>query len=223
MSIDQSLVDKIQKLKTLAERAGTEGEMYAATTAINRLLLRHNLSMEEWEREVGTPSSVQRRDYLLSNSASWRSRLMHVVARANLCKIVIGWRGRVYVFGTKRNLDAAFDMFKWLEQWVEVSTGSLATEGMLMTSIRSYRNSYRLGMVTGISQALAESNNEIRMGDGASAALVPLMEQEVEAEAQRHFPNTKKQAKPRLSDVEAYYKGVQKGRDMSDHTRQLEP
>lgn len=214
----ERIYDKLRKIKAL-EGSPTTGEAEAAAQAFYRVLARHNLSMAMWERvaEEEPRSRVNRHDVMLRNSASWRSTLFSVVARANFCRSIKGWENREYLFGEQRNIDASMEMYDWLEGLVDrVADGYPPPPG---EPVRSFRNAFRYGMVIGISEALREEREKIE--DPDLKAMVPVLKDAVDAAVNQEFPQLTNRRGPSLSSGAGYAIGKQEGRKVRRKRGQL--
>src|SRR5689334_16506295 len=110
------ILDKLGKLKTLSDRAGTLAEAEAAAAAMTRLLLKYNLSMVDVTAHLdGSANPVKRVDDPLENTAMWRTLLIYEIAKANLCDLVRLNGGKtVALFGHDHNLIVVKELYLWL-------------------------------------------------------------------------------------------------------------
>lgn len=203
----EKIYDKLKKLKAL-ESSTSPHEAEAAAAAFYRVLVRHNLSMREWEMAVEQPDTGVQEKYLdLTNGATWRGSLLHVVARANQCRTLRVDSGREVVFGHQRSIDAALDMYKWLEGVIETVTATYPIPPN--ESVKAFRNAFRHGMVSGITRALREEQEELGNGDYRSLVLV--MAKEVEDAMRAAYPETTKARPVRVSSGNGWMRGREQG------------
>ncbi len=111
----------------------TEQEAASAMEKAQELLLRYNLSQEAvYARADGNEAlrhKVGQQDVEVAGGFKWRAALLSAIARANLCRVVIGDRGdrgTVHVFGKRENIRVVLDMWGWVSEQLErVSFASL--------------------------------------------------------------------------------------------------
>ncbi len=90
--VPESILQKIQKLKALADRPGTIGEAEAAMAAIQRLLLQYNLDMATVEnyRPVEKEDVIYERhnlnEYQTRHDGDFAWKLISAIARFNFCR-----------------------------------------------------------------------------------------------------------------------------------------
>jgi hypothetical protein len=101
MTQEDKLLDKLQKLKRMAESAaaiGSEAEAQAFSDMLQKLLLDHDLQMTDldFERmEAEQPIEDQWVDFskhgvkVRRTRVAWMERLASMIARANFCRILI--------------------------------------------------------------------------------------------------------------------------------------
>jgi hypothetical protein len=90
--IDASIVDKIQKLFAMAERAkGNENEAQVAMDKAQELLVKYNLDLatvQEHAKKSGTAADTGKRDYAKVNRSAmyeWQQQLVNTIATCNFC------------------------------------------------------------------------------------------------------------------------------------------
>lgn len=172
---DEQLKGKIRKVLALLEGAKTEGEAQAASLALQRLLARGGLAIEDvldGDAGVDDDEVVETDCEIGGSSANWKMDLACVIARNYRCELYLKTLGR------KKTV-----VFVGLEQDAAVATGCFyATVKAAQRCFRSYckgfreqhpfvdtsraafRNGYYLGFVRGLSSAYREqvaASNEL--------------------------------------------------------------
>lgn len=163
---DEQLKGKIRKVLALLEGAKTEGEAQAASLALQRLLARGGLTVEDvLEGATADEDDVVETDCEIgSSSANWKVDLACVIAKNYRCELYLKTRGR------KRTV-----VFVGLEEDAAVATGCFYATGkaaqrcfrsyckgfreqhpLVDTSRAAFRNGYYLGFVRGLSNAYRE-------------------------------------------------------------------
>lgn len=114
----------------------TEQEAASAMEKAQELLLRYNLSQESVSARADGNEALRRKvgqqDVEVAGGFRWRASLLGAIARANLCRIVIGARGErgtVHVFGKQENIRVVLDMWGWVSEQLE---------RLSFTSLRDY-------------------------------------------------------------------------------------
>jgi hypothetical protein len=173
----EDVLKKLKKLKKLYEGAkqiNSEGEAAAAASAIQRLLVEYNLSMEEVESSI---SKDERKDGVEEQQTSgynyksiggqWEYRLAYVICKYNFCKCF--QYGNSYknlmIIGKPENLETV----KWLknmlaERFVEISNKKwkeykLGLEYLLSgckISKDRFQRSFLMGCVAGLDVRMKE-------------------------------------------------------------------
>lgn len=107
-------MDKIRKLRSLSERAGTVHEAAAAASKLSALLMKHQLDMRDVDR-ASLHERYLKEDYFTGYKSMWARSLFAVIARNNFCDMVYAPRtDRVTVVGERDNIDTTYEMFGWL-------------------------------------------------------------------------------------------------------------
>lgn len=112
-AIDPQLMSRIQKIKALAERAGTPAEAQAASAQLTKLLLKHNIELNQIQDENERGIVTDRRKVKLRDQ--WRKDLLFYVGNANLVRVVY-WSGlgEAAFIGRKENVAVTIDIVNWL-------------------------------------------------------------------------------------------------------------
>jgi hypothetical protein len=147
--MNAKLIEKISKLLALAT-SPNEHEARAAAEKANALLVQHNLSMADLNREhresYVEESLTRGRNFTTEDKYIWRLMMNHFFV-----KLMVS-RGRVYFLGTKTNVEVAryiygFLVRKYRELWHEYKKENLL-------SARA-KQSYYDGLSTGLSMQLS--------------------------------------------------------------------
>lgn len=209
-----TVLERIRKCLRLAGDSGaTEAEASTAMAMAHKLLLEHDLEMEEVSPHDG-PRVPGTGVFTLRNGVDmghghWRARLWYGVARANYCN---GWRGRgknrrrFYLVGTPTNIQATRIMGAWIIQKLEQL--ALLNDLQQPKHIHpvKWRRSYLEGATNEVCRRLRESVQEYE-----SMSLVVSMKQDVEA----IFAGKGKSIAIAQPDAEAYQRGRQDGSRIS--------
>lgn len=125
MEDTSKILEKLAKLKALYESAklSNEGEANAAAAAIQRLLLKYNLSMEDVDGvNLNSKSDVWVHEYISgytqkSIGGQWELELWKVLCEFNFCKVFTcgGSYKNLMLVGKKENLDN----IKWLNNFLQ--------------------------------------------------------------------------------------------------------
>lgn len=120
--MDAQTLDKLQKIIALMDNAGTTGEAEAAAMAMNRLLIKHNVSEAEVRARQGkeaAPEIIVRRHNVgkaRTFGLTWKLTLLNVLCKHNLCQLArIGDAGgNCWLVGSSANVDYVLNMFDHL-------------------------------------------------------------------------------------------------------------
>lgn len=163
----ETAISKIRKLISLkegAEKIGSEGEVYAAATLINKLLLQHNLSMVDINQEESKSSlDITESEYLCYNDrfGVWKSDLLLVIAKHNLCELItVPSRRMMRIVGAEENVVVVKEFYQYLvstflrlsqQRFSELQTSCLK-EGRFLPPLekRRFFKSYLLGVPLGL-------------------------------------------------------------------------
>ena len=208
-----AVIDRIRKLRALASSANVH-EAAAAAAAAERLIQEHNLSeasvQVESEEEPVTHDVVA--DVGGFRIVTWQSHLLHYLGRAyQACGFFQRKRGEGYVYKAYgRPADLATLRYQFAFFSAEITRlAALECKGRGKT----FANSYRLGAVAAIAEALSTVQRETRAEASSSALVVVDRRTDLAREARdNQNPDIKTRATSasRL-DGEAYAAGKRAG------------
>lgn len=226
MSDTTAILDRLAKLQSLAEQAGTEHEAEVAAQKMARLMLEHDVTLEMARRaDHRTSGPTVTEDMFVSPNNQWRMLLLNAVAKAHLCRVIrmsghmpgdIHKIGLV-VFGEPQNLVVVRQVWDWLQTTaVRLSKAAfkVAAANGCNTGESKWSNAYRTGFTVGIHRAYTDMRRDAERDLGASFALVPVIENAVAQRVNEVFGEVKMSNKPatlRTTTGDAFHQGVNDG------------
>lgn len=220
-----AILDKIARLKALEAQPGTPEEAAAATAAIQRLMLRHNLT----EAQVSTAgrndqSGYDSTRYDIGAATMWRKYLMHTVAETTFCTAVFDHAGRgVNIVGEKHNVAVATGLYEYLSEAIE----RLADEGWEHdgkyqpgTTARRWKHAFRTGATNTVMQRLKDQfayakRQEDAAGNDTSALVVVKGNELARAVRKLHPRSRSTASRAQTSDAHGAARGREAGRGIS--------
>lgn len=225
--ITEQILNKLAYIKTLKENAATPGEAEAAAAALIRMLTKYGLSIMELDARLGVMPKAS--DFKLDNvnvgsTAMWKRTLLHHIATFNFSETVIV-PGSPYVsfVGTEQSLQLVKAMFAWLVLEVNSLTDKAwnSLPYKYGYSARSWKDSYRKGVVAGLGSAMrAARNSEVSAYEGGSSLVVVNQQALKEAVSQLIGKTTTQSVAVRTGS--AYNRGYDAGRKVNIGTQRLD-
>jgi len=192
------IIERAQKLKNLADRAGTVDEAAVAAQKLQELLFKYNLDMavlETGDEQDARSATVTRQDYNLGNEGgqvTWKRQLLGIIADFNFCRVVI-WTGsdRAAIVGEPHNITVVTSLYEYLKvaliRMADEAYDRDKADGVTAASRTKYRYWFYRGALVAIHDRLAAQ----RAQDEAQAdekALV-LVDERVSQAFAEMFPN----------------------------------
>jgi hypothetical protein len=176
---NENVVNRIRSLLAMAEHDGSnEHEASLALEKAQALLLEHNLDRASVAISGTTPADdrIGKVDIDQSTGFAWRSQLMHVIAKNNLCRLISSpYSKQMHIFGTQTNVRAVLDMYYWVGNQLE----EMATRGLIEYKRqnghdhgRTWKSSFYYGAVATINARLSKPIEEFSRGSGRELVLV---------------------------------------------------
>lgn len=116
-------IDKIKKLLRMAEHPNSnEHEAAIALERAQKLLLENNLTRESVKLEDAptAQAGIGKVDGTEPHGYAWKTMLIHVIAKANLCTVIQTKRYKQWhLFGARENVLGVLEMFRWVTPQLE--------------------------------------------------------------------------------------------------------
>lgn len=176
-AISDALLEKIAALLRMAEHPNSNpNEASLALERAQALLLKHNLDRASIDTGNGAVSEPEKAGQLdMGYDSDWRPTLAHVIAKANLCRVVRSpHEHKIHLFGTRTNVRAVVSMFLWIGEELE---------GMALGDFKAYRKtggtvhgrtwkaSYFIGAISALQDRLARPLEAFAQGEGRALVL----------------------------------------------------
>lgn len=86
--MNDAILEKVRKVRNLAERAGTDGEAQSAAAALQRLMVKYGITESDLEIPVEGPRPVANNeaDQMKSYTPAWKNNLARVIAENFRCQ-----------------------------------------------------------------------------------------------------------------------------------------
>lgn len=217
-ALTSQLVDKFEKLLQLEQRAATPGEAEAAAAAMTRLLTKHNLDMMEVHRRLGSqgPKIDMIKKWVDVPAAAWRKSLLWIVARNNFTTFIYYRRGG-YLIGHQASILTTWQLYESLIGTVE-HLADLAWADIAAWSGESaaiWKNSFRLGCVSGIGDAIRRAKRAAVEETEGGSALVLVNEKELAEAVEKFVGPTSRSGHTNVTNAAAYRAGYATGKNVS--------
>ncbi len=225
-----AILDKLERVKRLQERAGTAAEAAAAAAALTKLLTKYNLTALELDRRI---ERNPQDDYVgqfvdLDGRTSWQRGLLDAVSRHNFCRAVhVSGTDHSFLVGEPRNIEIVRDLYTYLRREVDRLADCAwedAKDNAQWLDVRSWKRAYRLGAVEGIAHAMAAAKQAAITEVEHGSALVLVKDAELAVAQDRLIGPTERMRPPSrpFFDDGARARGLDDGRRLDvEHKRPL--
>ena len=220
----RTILDKIAKLKTLAERPGTPEEAVAAIAAIQRLMLKHNMSEAQVDGATRNDErGFVKEEYDIGAAMIWRRLLLISIARYTFCEVVFAYSGRgANIIGEKHNIAAVKGLYEYLVDAVmrlaDESWDKLDRWDRDNAKVRRWKNAFRIGAGDALRRRLKEQFEAQKKEAGESSvnALVVVNNAALRTAVKEFFPRIQSsKTQPGMSDGNGYGAGLVAGRSVN--------
>lgn len=201
--VNEAIIEKVKKLFALSS-SPNEAEALLAIEKANYLLKEYNLSISDI-KEDNRFSLIEETYSSCQKERTWRKVLINIVCKANLCTLVQynSYKQTEFrIVGKKHNIIVAREMIQYLESSIERISKEISG---------TYRNSFKLGIVS----RLAERLKEVEKKDEPECKALVLQElSSIEQYlSEQNFTNQVEKYRP--SSSSAYYQGLEAGAKIS--------
>lgn len=240
MATVDEIISKIHKLRSLEQNGATEGEVQAAATAIQRLMLAHGIKEAHLSIAQGKPLTGYGYVSLEAGSEQWRIDLLTGIAQGNGCRLIRAKsqnakssRGEIRrgskhvrkydIFGHRDSVKLVLALYAELSEVIQWMSEREYAKAYTDTHKRTWRNSWHLGAAQKIVNRFQQQLRMARVeGVSNSTALIVIENRtdEVVAKVYRNL-RTIPRSKTTL-DTEAYYSGAKAAENMNlSHTERI--
>ena len=175
-TVSDALLEKITALLRMAEHPNSNpNEAALALERAQALLLKHNLDRASLDTGNGKGETEKAGMLDLGYDHNWRPTLAHVIAKANLCRVIRSPAdSKIHLFGTRTNVRVVLSMYLWIGEQLE---------GMALKDFKTYRasggrthgttwkTSYFIGAVSTLRDRLAKPLEAFAQGEGRALVL----------------------------------------------------
>lgn len=216
--VPENILEKIRKLKAMADRpAGNEEEAAVAAAKMQELLFQYNLSLDQVDAKIKKSEYIRTDSPLRDN---WKRVLIGYIATNNFCTAVKTVKGQMAVIGKPHNVEIVMFLYDYLSKTIDRLAGEGWDEvkrdhpGFSMASFaRRWKNSFRIGAVRTIKLRL-EAQRKVDTSTTTGRELVLVTGHELMEATGQFFQKLHKQSvKPELVKS-GYIAGREAGHDI---------
>jgi hypothetical protein len=216
---DEQIYHTIRQLFAMAEHAtSNEHEAAVALEKAQALLFKHNLSratIGDIDNGPTTPGMGQV-TITEEHGYTWRKRLLHVIAKNNLCQTIGSPQNKgIHVFGGRDNVRAVLEMYYWLAEQVIKIAGPGYKEYKRQggdEAARTWNAGFYVGAINTLGERLRKPLEEFSQGQGH--AIVKVNNTALTQAVRRVFPHTQKaRGTTRMGD--GFFSGRQAGHNVT--------
>ncbi len=224
--MDKKLIEKVRKLLALSADAENQGSLAEAANAAQKaqdLLMKHNLSMEEVNKDPNQITIDQTMVEIVKQGwnhrhGKWLYSLYNAAAKANLCETFISTQKgfeRVYIVGEEHNREIA----QYLAEQLTIRIYKMESYSWRVYQGREKRGTFRRGYLLGATLAvrdrLLESFKKAAEATEQTRALVHTKDALITEYLAGLGLKTAKRSK--VSGMDGFRNGHKDGKDISIH------
>jgi Protein of unknown function (DUF2786) len=219
--IDDKIINKVRKALALAQDNPSDEEAHAAMLAVQRLLVKHNLSMSDVEDLANEKEKNVSEDFVSDISGRipwWKKHLSIIIAENFKCKTFLAklgnYKGGIKFLGLEEDVLVAKSVYQYAEKILDtLATRYVQKQYREKKPTKGVRNKYISGFLDGLDHKFKEQVEKNNWG--LMIITDALVEQAIEDKKLRKASNSGIQ--PRFSDnQEAYDTGYEQGQDFGD-------
>lgn len=222
----KAILDKLKKIQRLAlsaSKIGSLAESEAATMAINRLLIKYNLSLFDIEEHTDSEAGIELEikcsrvlSVINKYGRVWKESLLAVLSEYNYCKVIRSGR-QAFLVGTLVNTSVVIDMFNTLQSIYLRSAKECHEQAKTSFSGGQFSDKYKCRYITSYLLAcpmglLSKLKKEYAAQAEVSCALALSHKQIIDDYISKNMELSDYRPKKRVPLLEdAYEKGYEKG------------
>jgi hypothetical protein len=227
--IDDSILEKIQKLLRLQKSAEEIGSLHEANLAAERvtdLLLKYNLELED----IGNHTPAEKTDLHRfneeditnpKNEGKWVHALYNILCKYNFCRMIISvnrfdhLKDYAILLGTKDNVESVKFLADQLEERIRSAEKEAWKHNISPEKRNAFRRGFFMGAVRGIDTQLREKRERETQANVKVTSLVLSRDSKMREFMEQQFSNLRQSRGTRTSAVNGYAQGHAHGRNMS--------
>lgn len=228
-NISPEILEKVAKLRGMAEQAVSPEEAGIAAGKLSNLLVRNGLSIMDLDLHAKkSQRKVVKAEVLLYSYRYLHLLYGHVAAAFNCRAIVLPQHKKNYSFMALIGHDHNIVVVQDMAQWLTTVCDSMANKGWkdlgkmerIKFSESSWKRAFKLGFVDAVGRALKGTTEEIA-ADETLKALVVVVDQEVQAKVDEEIGEVRDLPKTPPVLTDGYQKGRKAGESVNVKDRQL--
>lgn len=231
--VPESILQKVQKLQALAERAGTLAEAENATVRITEILMKYNLDLAtvaEYKAEEKDDVINEKHDlnqYQTYHDGDFAKRLIDGLAKFNFCRVVgepnyhdKRDQGHFVIIGQRHNVEAVMYMYHYCINNIKVLSNEMwKVYDKRDTKIKTvFTRHFFDGAVSGIISRLIDNRMVARKEHGeALNSLIRLQDAKVDDAISKLYSNLVSSKSKTQRDTDAKKMGYAAGSKLDLH------
>lgn len=153
------LIEKLQKILALTE-SPVEGEAQAAAAMVQKLLIKHGLSLADLEKRGAAAPGIKEEGHDLGKAAfKWKLQLAEAIADHYFCYPIVRYASKTVTFvGRPENVDSLQMLYAWLiNQIKRIATDERKKQTSHIDPLR-WQVNFGIGAVERLATRLKEEN-----------------------------------------------------------------
>lgn len=231
MEVSNSILEKIQKLMALEERAGTLAEAANATARISEILLKYNLTRASVQSHKPDDGVVAQRgrfdDYQTPYDGKFAENLLTSIALFNFCKLFTHPdplrknKGEFTIIGKSYNVEVTTYMFLYCLNNIKILFNAYYEkfQDRITESKKVSKRAFYQGAILAITQRLHMQKKEAEQTHGSEVILsmVKLNDSVVNKKVEEIFPTAKIDKRPMklCRDMDSLKSGYIAGKELN--------
>ena len=221
----ERVLERIAKLMQMAD-GGTQHEAENAAKMAQKLLMKHNLSMDDVNTDIDEKERAvmddrfNMRDVWKKAEGNWIAILYNQVAINNLCKIITHSGGRwkdITIIGTKANVSMVQFTCQQLIPRLRKAEQNEWKNYNGYDKRGKFRRGFLIGATVGVGQQLEAQLRQMKQEDKNVEGLVIYSDKAVQEYMDNKWKNLGKARRSSTSSNDGFQSGKAVGRNMSIH------